>query len=203
MNRFRLLFAPEEDDAPPAQRSRHDWLVDWAIFAIAIAGGGVALADGIQHGLHGTLLAVDVIIGAGVTLALWWRRRWPVALALAMLPLGLLSASAGPAGVFFLYTVAAYRRWQAAVLIVLLGFALLPAEQAVHPQGNSLSYPDLFGGVLFGAVVVAFIVGAVFNSVWLVLGAIQAARLRRSAIAATPRLELVIARISTAVRLTP
>ena len=36
MNRFRLLFAPEEDDAPPAQRSRRDWLVDWVIFVIAI-----------------------------------------------------------------------------------------------------------------------------------------------------------------------
>src|SRR5262252_8441224 len=93
----------------------------------------------------------------GVTLALWWRRRWPVALALAMLPLGLLSSSAGPAGVFFLYTVAAYRRWQAAVLIVLLGFALLPAEHAVHPQGDSLSSSsDLFFGVLFAAVVVAW-----------------------------------------------
>ena len=155
MNRFRLLFAPEEDDAPPAQRSRRDWLVDWVIFVVAIAGGGVALASSIQHGLHGTLLAVDVILGAGVTLALWWRRRWPVALALAMLPLGLLSSSAGPAGVFFLYTVAAYRRWQAAVLIVLLGFALLPAEHAVHPQGDSLSSSsDLFFGVLFAAVVV-------------------------------------------------
>jgi signal transduction histidine kinase len=157
MNRFRLLFAPEEDDAPPAQRSRRDWLVDWLIFVIAIAGGGVALASSIQHGLHGTLLAVDVILGAGVTLALWWRRRWPVALALAMLPLGLLSSSAGPAGIFFLYTVAAYRRWQAAVLIVLLGFALLPAEHAVHPQGDSLSSSsDLFFGVLFAAVVVAW-----------------------------------------------
>jgi signal transduction histidine kinase len=157
MNRFRLLFAPEEDDAPPAQRSRRDWLVDWGIFVIAIAGGGLALASSIRHGLHGTLLAVDVILGAGVTLALWWRRRWPVALALAMLPLGLLSSSAGPAGVFFLYTVAAYRRWQAAVLIVLLGFALLPAEHAVHPQGDSLSSSsDLFFGVLFAAVVVAW-----------------------------------------------
>src|SRR5262249_31432234 len=32
MNRFRLLFAPEEDDAPPAQRSRRDWLVHCVIF---------------------------------------------------------------------------------------------------------------------------------------------------------------------------
>src|SRR5690242_5337755 len=45
----------------------------------------------------------------------------------------------------------------ASALIVLLGFALLPAEHAVHPQGDSLSSSsDLFFGVLFAAVVVAW-----------------------------------------------
>ena len=63
MDRLRQLLAPEEDDAFPAERSRRDWLVDWAIFVVAIAGGGGALASSIQHGLHGTLVAVDVILG--------------------------------------------------------------------------------------------------------------------------------------------
>ena len=120
INRLRLLFLPEEGDAPPAQRSRRDWIADWAIFLVAIVGGAASLTSSIQHGLHGTLVAVDVVLGAGVTIALWWRRRWPVALALALLPISTLSSSAGPAGIFFLYTVAAYRRWQAAVIIVVL-----------------------------------------------------------------------------------
>ncbi|HXY17527.1 MAG TPA: histidine kinase [Gaiellaceae bacterium] len=155
IDRLRLLFLPEEDDAPPAQRSRRDWIADWVIFLVAIAGGAASLTSSIQHGLHGTLVAVDVVLGAGAAIALWWRRRWPVALALAVLAIGPLSSSAGPAGIFFLYTVAAYRRWQAAVIIVVLGFALLPAENAVHPQGDSLS-SQLFGGVLFAAMVVAW-----------------------------------------------
>jgi signal transduction histidine kinase len=155
MNGLRLLFAPEDDDAPPARRSRRDWLADWAIFVVAIVGGGISLASSVDHGLHGTLVAVDVILGAGLTLALWWRRRWPVALALASLAIDPVSSSAGPAGIFILYTVAAYRRWQAAVLVALVGFALLPASHAVHPQGDSLS-SELFGGVLFAAVVVAW-----------------------------------------------
>ena len=155
MTGLRLLFAPEEDDLPPARRSRRDWLVDWVIFLLAIGGGAASLASSIHHGLHGALVAVDVVLGAGVTLALWWRRRWPVALALALLPIGPLSSSAGPAGIFFLYTVAAYRRWQAAVLVAVLGLALFPAEHAVHPQGDSFS-SEFFGGILFAAVVVAW-----------------------------------------------
>ena len=155
MTRLRLLFAPEEDDAPPPRRSRRDRITDWVLFLVAIAGGAVSLASSIEHGLHGTLVAVDVIIGAALTLALWWRRRWPVALALATVAFGALSSSAGPAGVFFLYTVAAYRRWQAAVLVAALGLALFPAEHAVHPQGDSFS-SDFFGGILFAAVVIAW-----------------------------------------------
>jgi beta-lactamase regulating signal transducer with metallopeptidase domain len=70
----------------------------------------------------------------------------------------------------------------------------LPAHAGVPESAMLLAPPALRSWRR--AVVVAFGVGAVFNLVWLVLGAIQAARLRRSAIAATPRLELVTARIS-------
>jgi signal transduction histidine kinase len=155
MSSLRLLFVPEEDDAPPARRSRRDWISDAALFLVAIAGGGVSLAISVRHGLHGALVAVDAVLGAALTIALWWRRRWPLALALASLAIGPLSSSAGAAGIFILYTVAAYRRWQAAVLLAVLGLALYPAEHAVHPQGDSLA-SDLFGGILFAAVVVAW-----------------------------------------------
>jgi signal transduction histidine kinase len=155
MTRLRLLFAPEEDDAPPARRSRRDWLADSLIFVFALVTGGVSLASSVQHGLHGALVAVDVVLGLALTLALWWRRRWPVALALAAVAIGPLSSSAGPAGIVYLYTVAAYRRWQVAALVVALGFALFPAERAVHPQGNSL-WSALVLGILFAAAVVAW-----------------------------------------------
>ena len=45
-------------------------------------------------------------------------------------------------------------------------------------------------------VAVAFTIGAMMNLAWLVLGAIQAVCLRRSARVATPRLEPLLARVA-------
>jgi signal transduction histidine kinase len=88
-------------------------------------------------------------------LALWWRRRWPLALGLASLPVLAVSSSAGPAGVIILYTVAAYRRWQLAALVATAQIALLPLERAIQPQVTSLTTYYLTG-TLGPAVVVAW-----------------------------------------------
>ena len=105
-----------------------------------------ALVSSARHGLHGPLLVVDAIGGAALCLALWWRRRWPVGSrpGLAAGP-GRSPSSAGPAGLIILFTVAAYRRWQLAVLVAALQVALLPVGRVVHPQGNSLAAYYLVG----------------------------------------------------------
>jgi signal transduction histidine kinase len=155
MNRLRELFAPEEDDLPPLERSRHDWIVDSAIFVAALALGGVAVGSSIQHGLGGALLLVDVVLGLALTVALWWRRRIPGTLAVLALVLGPVSSSAGPAGIVILYTLAAYRRWQAAVLVALVGLTLLPVEHVVHPDGESIA--SLYvGAIVFSSAVLAW-----------------------------------------------
>jgi signal transduction histidine kinase len=149
------LVVPDEDEAPPALRSRRDWIVDSALFLLAIALGSGSLVSSAQHGLNGSLLIVDAIAGAALCLALWWRRRWTVALGLASLPILAISSFAGPAGVIILFTVAAYRRWQLASLVAALQLALLPAQRAVHPEGNSLTEFYL-GSTLGIAVIVAW-----------------------------------------------
>ncbi len=149
------LVVPDEDEAPPALRSRRDWIVDSALFLLAIALGSGSLVSSAQHGLNGSLLIVDAIAGAALCLALWWRRRWTVALGLASLPILAVSSFAGPAGVIILFTVAAYRRWQLASLVAALQLALLPAQRAVHPEGNSL-LEFYLGGTLGTAVIVAW-----------------------------------------------
>jgi signal transduction histidine kinase len=155
MNRLRELFAPEEDDLPPTERSRRDWIVDSAIFVGALALGGVAVGSSIQHGLGGWLLVVDIVLGVAMTCTLWWRRRIPGTLAILTLVLGPLSSSAGPAGIVILYTLAAYRRWQAAVLVALVGLTLLPVEHAVHPDGESIG--SLYvGAIVFSSAVLAW-----------------------------------------------
>src|SRR6516162_129348 len=149
------VFRPEDEDTPAAARSRRDWIVDSALFLFAAV---LAIATGVnsaQHGLHGPLLAIDAIGGAVLCLALWWRRRWPLELGLASVPVLVVSSSAGPAGVIILYTVAAYRRWQAAVLIAAAQVVLLPLGRAIHPQGTSTAAYYLTG-TLGPAVVVAW-----------------------------------------------
>jgi signal transduction histidine kinase len=149
------LFAPTEDDPPPTRRSRRDLTVDSVLIAIAIGLGVGSLISSSQHGLSKALIVVDALCGFGLCLGLWERRRWPFALGLASLPILIVSSSAGPAGMIILYTVAAYRRWQLAVFLGAAGIALLPAERAIHSQGDSLaSYYIL--AVLSTAVVVAW-----------------------------------------------
>ncbi len=133
-----MLVAPEEDEQPPPRRSQRDWIVDSMLFLLATAVGALALADQVGRGLDAPLLVFDVIGGAALCLALWWRRRWPFALGLASVPMQAFSSSAGVAGLIILFTVAAYRRWQLAALIAGLQLAMLPVYRSVQPDDNSL-----------------------------------------------------------------
>ena len=152
--RFGQLLVPDEDDTPPARRSRRDWVVDGALFLLAIALGGAGLASSIHNGSHGALLVVDATAGAVLCVALWWRRRWPLGLALASLPLLAVSSSAGPAGLIILFTVAAYRRWQLAVVLAAMNVALLPVERAVQWQEGSAAVYYLTSPLGIAAIVV-------------------------------------------------
>ena len=133
-----MFVAPEEDEQPPPRRSQRDWIVDCMLFLLATAVGASALADQVGRGLDAPLLVFDVIGGAALCLALWWRRRWPFALGLASVPMQAFSSSAGVAGLIILFTVAAYRRWQLAALIAALQLAVLPVYRIVQPDDNSL-----------------------------------------------------------------
>ena len=96
---FSQVLRLEDDDTPVAARSRRDWIVDSALFLFAAVVGLTAAITSAQQGLRGPLLAIDAIGGAVLCLALWWRRRWPLGLGLASLPVLAVSSSAGPAGV--------------------------------------------------------------------------------------------------------
>src|SRR5689334_15588821 len=117
-DRLGALFAvSEEDEQPPPRSSRRDWLVDGTLVALTIPFGIGPLVSSIDHGLHGPLLVLDVVIGVTLSLSLWWRRRWPLVLALISVALVPFSAYGGFASVVLLCTVAIYRRWQVVALV--------------------------------------------------------------------------------------
>jgi signal transduction histidine kinase len=145
----------KEDDAPAAARSGRDWIVDGVLFIFAAV---LAIASGVtsaRQGLQGPQLVIDGIGGAVLCLALWWRRRWPLGLWLASVPVLIVSPSAGAAGVIMLYTVAAYCRWQLAFLVAAAEVLLLPLARAVHSPGISLTAYYL-AGTLGPAAIVAW-----------------------------------------------
>jgi signal transduction histidine kinase len=79
----------------------------------------------------GVRLAVDVVFGLSASVALWLRRRWPVVLTAVVLPMQLVSLTAGGAALVFLLTVAVRRRplvaWVSAAVSVAVnvGYYLL------------------------------------------------------------------------------
>jgi signal transduction histidine kinase len=159
-HRFAELVVPEDDDTPPARRSRREWTVDCALFLLATAFGGLALDDQIDHGLGGPLLFFDVLSGAALCVGLWWRRRWPFVLGLASVPVQAFSSSAGIAGGIILFTVAAHRRWQLALLVGGGQLLALPVYRAVQPKDNSL--PPLAHYAIVTLAVAAIIAWGMF-----------------------------------------
>ena len=148
-------FRREDDDAPAAARTRRDWIVDSVLFLLAAVLALASAMTSARQGLHGPLLVIDAIGATMACLALWWRRRWPLGVGLAVVAVQVVSPAAGVPGVVSLYTVAAYRRWQLAFLVAAAQVVLLPLGRAIHPQGNSAVAYYLVG-TLGPAVVVAW-----------------------------------------------
>jgi signal transduction histidine kinase len=105
------LLGEASDDGPP-RRSTRDWIVDVLAFVIAVGGGLVifGLQVSVEPDVSEDLLFFDLVAGGLLCLTLWWRRRWPVQLALLASALGTFSASGGMAALIILFTVAVHRR---------------------------------------------------------------------------------------------
>lgn len=94
--------------APAPPRSRRDWIVDTGLFLFAVAYGllwSVALIGDptVEH------LVAHQAVAAAACAGLWVRRRWPVGLALAMVPLSTYADLATGAQLVALFTVAVHR----------------------------------------------------------------------------------------------
>src|SRR5439155_1560546 len=150
---FALLVPEPADSARSAGRNR---LADGIAIGLALAYGApmVRLGDATARGAA-LPWPVDVAIGVLCALALVVRRRWPLGLALALLPFGAVSVMATGAVTVALFTVAIRRRAPVALLLgaanVLLGAAYFLRQD--HPP-----YP-LWVDLVMRAVITAAAVG--------------------------------------------
>jgi signal transduction histidine kinase len=128
------------DDLPlPDVTDSHvgrEWTIDSAAVVLALALGALFLSPELHDTpdpLAAGQIAVDVTAGLLACLSLWWRRRWPIAVALVCLVLGTISASATPAGLLALSSLAVHRRTRATVLVTLLWIPSVVAFAVYSP----------------------------------------------------------------------
>ena len=146
--------------APDGPRSLRDWVIDAVVFMVA-AGMG-ALAALLTSGTTNDLLPVpamwlDLVVGAVACATMWWRRRWPVWLAIVLGVVSIPFPAASGASIIALFTVAVHRRFSVALRLAVYGVATSIAQYLIYP-GDVRNAGD-FG--ITAAFAVLFVVVAV------------------------------------------
>jgi signal transduction histidine kinase len=117
------VLTAEPDTDRRIRRSTRDWIIDTVAFLIGFGFAVWVTADLLRPdpvifpGWRGTahwFVWVDFAAGTLTTVLLWWRRRWPVQLAYALLPVGLFSVSSAVSGLILVFTVVVHRRFAVA-----------------------------------------------------------------------------------------
>ncbi|WP_405823815.1 histidine kinase [Streptomyces sp. NBC_01390] len=143
----------------PAQprRTARDWVVDFTCFLLAVLVGvlsAVALAD--DPNTPHAVAAVDQWVGALACAAVWLRRRRPLGLAVAMLAAGLVSVTAGGAGLVALFSLAVHRPFRYVGLVSGASVVVVPFFYWLRPDPDLPYLAAVFLSVLLTATAVGW-----------------------------------------------
>jgi signal transduction histidine kinase len=134
----RLLPAVLVPDGERRGRTTRDWVVDSLAFVLAVLAGLVVFGDAHRDNDYPEwFIALDLLCGTAACIALWWRRRRPVELAIALVVAGTFAASSGGAAAVALFTVAVHRPFRVVAPIALAAVATQPVYLAIFPSADS------------------------------------------------------------------
>ncbi|MFI6482364.1 sensor histidine kinase [Nonomuraea sp. NPDC050663] len=138
---------PGEPSPGTARRTARDWVADTTVFAFAawmwFTGNQDFPPPGVDF-VPPWMVVVNPWIGALACLALWWRRRAPVALALALAPCLVVAASSLGAATVALLTVATHRHWSRACAFTAL-YLLIASYYALFAEPPGMSRMAVVG----------------------------------------------------------
>ncbi|MCQ6551770.1 histidine kinase [Streptomyces sp. C10-9-1] len=146
---------PAPGGRPRPRRTVRDWVVDSLVFLLA-AGIGLLAGEAVQQAdTPEALVAADLVAGAAACGALWVRRRFPVALAVGALVVGVLAPTAGGASMLALFSLAVHRPFRPVAAVGVLAAVSAVVQPLVRPDPGA-SYP---ASVVAGLVLVLLMVG--------------------------------------------
>lgn len=138
------------------RRTVRDWLVDFACFLAAVLIGMIG-ADSVGDNPHisAGYAELDQVIGALACAAVWLRRRWPVGLAIVMVPVAVASDTAGGAAAIALFTLAVHRPFRYVAWVGGISVAVVPLTYWLRPD------PEMPYGIsiAFGTVLTTAVIG--------------------------------------------
>ncbi|WP_059005832.1 sensor histidine kinase [Streptomyces specialis] len=123
-----LLAGGRAASGAGGRRTGRDWVVDILLFVTA-AGLWLLLTVTLDERdyLPGWIVALDPPLGAVGCLALWWRRRHPLAVALALVPVGAVTSSGFGALTVVILNLGLRVPWRTGLLVLGLHFlAVVP-----------------------------------------------------------------------------
>jgi signal transduction histidine kinase len=138
-----------------AKRSARDWIVDVTMFLLAIVIGFVALGE--TEAVHPSdeWVFIDLVVGAALLVPLWWRRKYPFAVALITLIPGAVSAFAAGPGLVAMFNVA-LRGSRRQIITIAIGSVIVGTiVSQLYPDDE---LPDLFEFVL-AVLITAVVIG--------------------------------------------
>ncbi|SOD64407.1 Signal transduction histidine kinase [Streptomyces zhaozhouensis] len=136
-----------ETGALGARRALGRWAVDTALFCTAVLFGLVTLGIVQESGEQPELIAEwDPVLGLVACLALWWRRRLPLTVALIGVPTVALASSALPAGVVIIVNLAARAPWRRVLpLCALYAVTVIPSGVLISSTEGNVGFDLAFG----------------------------------------------------------
>ncbi|MBB5837607.1 sensor histidine kinase [Kribbella italica] len=141
------------------KRSARDWVVDSVAFLLALLIGVILYGENDTDQIPQWLFAADFVSGIVLCLLLWFRRRWPIQLAVLAVVMTIYSETGGIAALVLTMTVAVYFRFRVSLLIAALNIVSVVLYSVVRETEDpgvlvyATAVPLYFGVVGWGAYI--------------------------------------------------
>ncbi len=144
-----------ETDPHPliGRRSKRDIAIDVLMILLAAAIGVVAISPRLDD-ISG-MIVVDIAVGVAGCVAMVWRRRWPLALAIVATVASGFTSAIGGVALLAVFSLAVHKPMRYAVSVALASFVAAMTNRWLYPEGQE----SLLAVLVFWALMAAVAVG--------------------------------------------